>query len=243
MLRSTAPRRCRPLAAAVVVLLGLAMSLVACGDDDDDGAASGERGGTASSSSSPSDSSSTSSAPSSTQADGDPGSGGDVLASAGDAPAARGAGLDEPPGPADRVLFGDFGEVAIAITAPDGTVTGWCVLLAETEGQRQRGLMEVTDLQGFAGMLFVWETDAESSFYMRNTPTPLSIAWVAADGQLVSTEDMAPCEDVEGCPLYSATGPYRFALEVPQGELEGMGMVPGSSMAVGGSCAPATEST
>jgi uncharacterized membrane protein (UPF0127 family) len=232
VLRSSAVRR-RPLAAALVVTLGLAVSLVACGDDDDD-ASSGD--GAARSSTS--DTSSTSSdAPTTT---GDPA---DVLASAGDAPAARGAGLAEPPGPTDRELFGEFGEVAIAITAPDGTVTGWCLLLAENDTQRARGLMEVTDFQGFPGMLFVWEFDSESSFYMRNTPTPLSIAWVAADGQLVSTEDMAPCEDVDGCPLYSARGPYRFALEVPQGELEGMGMVEGATMAVGGSCAPASDSS
>ena len=168
----------------------------------------------------------------------------DVAALSGDAPAALGAGLDAPPGPADRVALdsfdvGDlgFGEVAIAITGPDGEVAGWCVLLAGTGDQRQRGLMEVTDLGGYAGMLFVWDTDSSSSFYMRNTPTPLSIAWFDAEGTLVSTADMDPCPDVEGCPTYPSGGSYRFALEVPQGSLEDVGVVGGSSVAVGGSCA------
>lgn len=168
----------------------------------------------------------------------------DVAALSGDAPAAQGAGLDAPPGPADRVALegfdvGDleFGEVAIAITGPDGEVAGWCVLLAATADQRQRGLMEVTDLGGYAGMLFVWDADSSSSFYMRNTPTPLSIAWFDADGALVSTADMDPCPDVEGCPTYPSGGGYRFALEVPQGSLADVGVVDGSSVAVGGSCA------
>ncbi|MGH9291119.1 MAG: DUF192 domain-containing protein [Acidimicrobiales bacterium] len=185
--------------------------------------------------------------------DGDPGSAGpelssaDVAALSGDAPAALGAGLDAPPGPPDRVALANFdagdlgfGEVAIAVTGPDGEVTGWCVLLAATSDQRQRGLMEVTDLGGYAGMLFVWDGDVSSSFYMRNTPTPLSIGWFDADGALVSTADMDPCADVEGCPTYPSGGSYRFALEVPQGSLDDVGVVGGSSLAVGGSCAERT---
>ena len=129
----------------------------------------------------------------------------DVAALSGDAPAAHGrAGLDTPPGPTERVALGNFdagdlafGEVAIAVTGPDGEVAGWCVLLAATSEQRQRGLMEVTDLGGYAGMLFVWNGDVSSSFYMRNTPTPLSIGWFDADGALVSTADMDPCADAE----------------------------------------------
>src|SRR5919106_5112306 len=168
----------------------------------------------------------------------------DLAALSGDAPAARGAGLASPPGPTDRAPLdsfdvGDlaFGEVAIAITGADGEVMGWCVLLAALAAQRQRGLMEVTDLGGYAGMLFVWEADESSSFYMRNTPTPLSIGWFEADGDLVSTADMEPCADVDGCPTYPPAGRYRFALEVPQGRLDDLGIAPGSRLAVGGSCA------
>ena len=171
----------------------------------------------------------------------------DLAVLSGDAPAAQGTGLDTPPGSRDRVAldhfaFGDlrFGEVAIAITGPDGEVTGWCVLLAATSEQRQRGLMEVTNLGGYAGMLFVWNEDVSSSFYMRNTPTPLSIGWFEADGALVSTADMDPCADVEGCPVYPAGRTYRFALEVPQGSLDDVGVADGSSLAVGGSCAERT---
>jgi uncharacterized membrane protein (UPF0127 family) len=171
----------------------------------------------------------------------------DIDALSGNAPAAQGAGLDTPPGPEDRLALesfgvGDiaFGEVAIAITGPDGEVAGWCVLLAATSEQRQRGLMEVTDLGGYTGMLFVWDEDTSSGFYMRNTPTPLSIGWFDAEGALVSTADMDPCADVAGCPTYPSGGSYRFALEVPQGSLRDVGVASGSSLAVGGPCAGRT---
>lgn len=159
-----------------------------------------------------------------------------VLASAGDAPAAQGAGLDEPPGPDDRELLDGFGEVAIAVHNPDGTVKGWCVLLAETQEQRNRGLMEVTDLAGYEGMLFVWADDTSSGFWMRNTPTPLSIAYIDAEGAVVSSTDMEPCADVDTCPTYAAAGSYRFALEVPKGRFEALGIDESSTIRVGGSC-------
>lgn len=167
----------------------------------------------------------------------------DRLETAGDAVAAMGAELDEPPGATDRVPLEGFGEVAIAITDADGEVLGFCVLAAEDPEQRAQGLMQVTDLQGYAGMLFVWDVDNDSGFWMRNTVMPLSIAWFDADGELVSTEDMEPCPDSEpNCPTYPAGGPYRFALEVPQGQLETLGITEGSTLKVGGPCAARTES-
>jgi uncharacterized protein len=162
------------------------------------------------------------------------------LLSASDAPAATGSGLAQPPGPAERrppdgVV--EFDEVAIAIVDENGDVTGWCVLLAETGRQRQRGLMEVTDLGGYAGMLFVMESERELSFYMRNTPMPLSIAWFDNNGRFVSATDMEPCADRLGCPTYRSGAPARFALEVAQGELEALGIGDGSQLRAGGSCA------
>lgn len=161
-----------------------------------------------------------------------------LLESAGGAAAANGARLDDPPGSADRVPLEGFDEVAIAIVDADGDVRGWCVLLAQTPEQRQQGLMEVEDLGGYPGMLFVWDEDSESSFHMSNTPMPLSIAWFDAEGELVSEADMAPCIDVDGCPFYPSGGSYRFALEVPQGQLDELGVGEGSTLRAGGDCAP-----
>ena len=212
---------------AATFVAGLSLLAAACGGGDDESSAD-----------TPADGGTDAEADVSVTTGAEPGQPGDaVLVSAGDAPAAQGAGLDEPPGPADRVPLDGFGEVAIAITNPDGSVKGWCVLLAETEEQRQQGLMEVTDFGGYEGMLFVWNVDSASSFYMRNTPTPLSIAWVDAEGELVSTVDMEPCADVDTCPLYASEGNYRFALEVPKGKLGSVGLTEGATMRVGGSCA------
>lgn len=207
------------LGSLATILLGTA-GLVACGDD---GSGGGRDRVTEPPRSAPTD------------AVGDD----EILALAGGAAAATGADLAEPPGPAERELLEGFGEVAIAITAPDGTVTGWCVLVAAAPHQWTRGLMEVTDLGGYAGMVFVYPEDHQGGFHMRNTPKPLSIAWFDADGELVSTADMMPCLGRTGCPSYRPGERYRFALEVPRGDLERLGVTTGSRLALGGECAAA----
>jgi uncharacterized membrane protein (UPF0127 family) len=144
-----------------------------------------------------------------------------------------------PPGDPDRVLLDGFGEVAITVDPGDGSdLLTWCLLAALDAQQRGRGLMEVTDLQGYSGMVFVYEDDVANGFYMRNTPTPLSIAWVGADGAVVTTTDMDPCEDRDGCPTYSPERPYRYAIETFQGDLDDLGITEDARVAVGGACAP-----
>lgn len=134
----------------------------------------------------------------------------------------------------------EFGEVAFRVTPGTGAglpATGErCALLAETDAQRQRGLMGRRDLGAHDAMVFRFDSDVSGTFYMRNVPIPLSIAWFDAGGRLVSTADMEPCPDQDGCPQYSAAGPYRFAVEVEKGGLSRLGIDEGSVLSVGGDC-------
>lgn len=128
-----------------------------------------------------------------------------------------------------------FGSVVAVVTAPDGSTRELCLLSAETPLQVQRGLMDVTDprLGGHDGMLFTFPADTDTAFWMRNTPMPLSIAYLASTGQIVSTVDMRPCLDGADCPSYPPTGPYRYAVEVPQGKLPAIGLTPGARLTPG----------
>ena len=144
-------------------------------------------------------------------------------------------------GPADptlkRTAFGDFAELGFRIEGGSADATAArCALLAETAAQQGRGLMERTDLGGYDGMLFKFSTDHTGQFYMLNTPLPLSIAFFDASGQFVSTTDMAPCIDKPTCPTYGAARAYRWALEVPQGDLPRLGVGPASRLVAGGPC-------
>jgi uncharacterized protein len=169
-----------------------------------------------------------------------------TLVACGDDSGAPGDGIDlsaedGPRSESGRVTLPEFEEVAVEVTTDGGDLLAWCLLLARLAEQRSRGLMEVTDLGDYAGMLFEFEEDSAGAFYMANTPTPLSIAFLTADGAVVSTADMEPCLDTEpvDCPLYPPDGPYRYAVEVPQGELDDLGLDgPGARLVTTGGCDP-----
>jgi len=132
-----------------------------------------------------------------------------------------------------------FEEVAFTVTDPRGAMARWCAMLAETEEQRARGLMQQTDLRGYDGMLFAYDEPVDGAFYMKDTIIPLAVAFFAADGTFISAEGMDPCPpDVLDCPLYRSAAPFQYALEVPRGGLGALGIGPGSSIDLPGTPCP-----
>lgn len=144
----------------------------------------------------------------------------------------------------DPALAAEFGEIEFRVspvTANGLAIADRCALFAETEADRQKGLMGRSDLGGYDAMIFQFDADTTGTFFMRNVPVALSIAWFDASGHFVSSTDMEPCPNQEGCPEYSAAGPYRFALEVLKGGLDRLGATQGSILSLGDSCRnPAT---
>lgn len=138
------------------------------------------------------------------------------------------------PAPAARTPWGAFPEGVLSVTPPDGdALFVWCVLVAETAQQRAVGLMDAPgpDLGGYDGMVFTWDEPVTGGFWMKDTEVPLSIAWIDADGGVVSSADMDPCPaGSTDCPSYRAAGPYRMALEAPQGRLDELGVELGARL-------------
>jgi hypothetical protein len=92
------------------------------------------------------------------------------------------------------------------------------VAVADTPETRRQGLMGVTDLGGLDGMLFVWDADTGAAFWMKDTLIPLDIAFFGVGRGFVDRLTMEPCT-TDSCPLYSAAGLYRYAVEAPAGDL------------------------
>lgn len=92
-------------------------------------------------------------------------------------------------------------------------------LIADEDEERSYGLSYRGKLPSDKGMAFLWESDVSTSFWMKNTWIPLSIAFFDAEGTIVSIVDMEPCYE-DPCPDYEAGRPYRGALEVNQGSFE-----------------------
>lgn len=143
----------------------------------------------------------------------------------------------------DAAARTEFGEVAfrvVPVTSSGLATPERCALLADTDLERQKGLMGRTDLGGYDAMIFRFDADTANTFFMRNVPMALSIAWFDASGLFVSGTDMEPCPDQEGCPQYPPAGPYRFAIEVQKGGLDRLGITQGSTLSLAGACAGPT---
>jgi uncharacterized membrane protein (UPF0127 family) len=95
--------------------------------------------------------------------------------------------------------------------------------VADTPALRTRGLMGRQSLAPNHGMLFVFEQPQQQCFWMRNTPLPLSIAFLDDEGRISSMADMQPLSEATHCsPI-----PVRYALEMEQGWFTKRGIQPG----------------
>jgi uncharacterized membrane protein (UPF0127 family) len=122
-----------------------------------------------------------------------------------------------------------FRTATLEISTEANGIVDLHVQVADDEAERERGLMDRTTVAPFDGMAFVWPDPVESSFWMKDTLIPLSIAFWDEGGRIVSILDMAPCRE-DPCQTYDAGTPFVGALEVPQGELERRGVMLGDSV-------------
>ncbi len=139
--------------------------------------------------------------------------------------------------PASVVTVTGFPQAPFVVRSEAGKEWSLCLWLAATWTLQERGLMQVTDrtLGGADGMAFRFDHPTSGRFWMRNTPMPLSIAFFAADGRFVGSNDMEPCGDDASCPAYAPPREkYVVAVEVPRGELAARGMASGSTLREGG---------
>ncbi len=112
-------------------------------------------------------------------------------------------------------------------TVTSVTINGATVLvaLAATRTSRDRGLMGVTQMAADSGMLFVFADDRQRAFWMKDTPIPLSIAFLDANKKVVFLADMAPNTTTPYGFLNAP--PMRYALEVNQGWFAARGVTVG----------------
>lgn len=86
-------------------------------------------------------------------------------------------------------------------------------LVARGARDRARGLMHCRTLGDDEGMLFVSGQPEAQSYWMKDTPLALSIAFIDEDGTILQIEDMAPLSHA----ATESEHPVRHVLEVRQG--------------------------
>jgi len=100
------------------------------------------------------------------------------------------------------------------------------VEVARTDAERERGLMGRKGLGPREGMIFVFDRDDHLSFWMKNTPTALSIAFLSEEGKVLQISDMEPFSEKITRSRLSA----RYALEMRQGAFAEMHVTEGMTI-------------
>lgn len=110
----------------------------------------------------------------------------------------------------------------IAIVSASGTHP-FHVEIAANDASRAHGLMERRELAPDAGMLFDYHRAQDVAFWMKNTPLPLDMIFIRADGTIASI--VAFATPYSETPIPSVE-PVRAVLEINGGRAAELGIKP-----------------
>ena len=113
-------------------------------------------------------------------------------------------------------------EGTLDFVSPEGTpFLRIAVELAETREEQTQGLMGRRSLPSKGGMLFVYPEAIDQSFWMKNTPLPLDIIFIAEDSTIVNIARRTRPLSEE---TIRSTGPAQFVLELRAGFVDRNGI-------------------
>jgi hypothetical protein len=138
---------------------------------------------------------------------------------------ARGT-ASSPGGTASTPAGAVAGRQTYRLEAGERPATKVSLEVAADEPARERGLSGRARVASGTGMVFLFPTDTTAPFWMKDTLVPLQIAFVAADGRVVSLFEMTPCR-ADPCTVYTPSAAYRYAVELPSGAFTAAGLAQG----------------
>lgn len=84
--------------------------------------------------------------------------------------------------------------------------------IADTQEERQEGLMYRDNLCDKCGMLFIFDEEKKHDFWMKNTKIPLDIIFINSDKKIVDIIHADPCNVF--CESYIPNDEAKYVLEV-----------------------------
>lgn len=114
------------------------------------------------------------------------------------------------------MLHNTLGYVVDSVSFNSGAVVIG-VEVAQSDVERARGLMGREGLSEGSGMLFIFDSETQHGFWMKDMNFPIDIIWIDSEFRVVDiTGGAVPCVG-EPCTIYSPGAPARYVLEVSSG--------------------------
>lgn len=114
----------------------------------------------------------------------------------------------------------------LKLRGPSG-VQQFSVEIADTEAERETGLMFRSKLAMSAGMIFVYPAPQHAVFWMKNTLIPLDMVFADATGRVTRVHENAIPQDLTGIDGGEAVS---FVLEINGGLAKRLGIAQGTQM-------------
>ena len=115
----------------------------------------------------------------------------------------------------------------VTIATTEGREFTFQVEVADTATKRELGLQYRRDLAADRGMIFLFPVESVHSFWMKNTPIPLDMIFIAKDRKIVGIVEQAVPFSTES---RSVAGASQFVLEINGGLAKRYGIKAGDSI-------------
>lgn len=103
--------------------------------------------------------------------------------------------------------------VEITVVGANGNEAKLTVEVVHRPRERQQGLMFRQSLPEDRGMLFLYASDRDGGFWMKDTYIPLTIAYIDAEWRVLELRSGRPLDET----VLTPSQPYRYVLEVNEG--------------------------
>jgi uncharacterized membrane protein (UPF0127 family) len=102
----------------------------------------------------------------------------------------------------------------VTIATQEGRELTFQVEVADTPAKREQGLQYRRELALDRGMIFLFPTESEHSFWMKNTPIPLDMIFINREGKIIGIVEQATPFSTDS---RSVPGASQFVLEINGG--------------------------
>ncbi|HEX7229694.1 MAG TPA: DUF192 domain-containing protein [Candidatus Binatia bacterium] len=118
-------------------------------------------------------------------------------------------------------------EPRVKIATQQGRVIAFDVEIADSPAKRELGLQYRRDLASDHGMIFLFPSQSEQTFWMKNTPIPLDMIFINRELQIVGIVEQAVPFSLDP---RSVGKPSQYVLEINGGLAKRNGIQPGDSV-------------
>lgn len=126
-----------------------------------------------------------------------------------------------------KIEFKKEGELSLFKAETDSLIATFNIEIAETDYERQRGLMDRKSMKDDQAMLFIFPDIQMRSFYMKNTYITLDIIYLDNSNKVVSIQKNAKPLDESSLP---STAPAKYVLEINGGLTDKLFITEGDSI-------------